>query len=116
MSETYIEVALSAPVPRGHEVTVVSLRRDSSAREVYWLVLDRTSGVVHASEALWAPLGDTLEAALDPVAALTRRSWTVDASTSGEVLACVVGSSDVGDSNFARTRLHVVVAPPSPWR
>lgn len=116
MVATYVEIPLSAAVPRGHEVSIVSLRRDASARESQWLVLDRTSGVVHASEALWGPLGDTLAAALDPVAALTRWSWTVERVISGKVVACVVGTSDVGDSNFAKTRLHLEPMPAAPWR
>lgn len=116
MSETYVEVALSVPVPRGHEVTVVALRGHPSARELAWVVIDRTSGVVHVSEALWEPLGDSLAAAVGPVAALTRWSWTVERTVCGKVVACMVGTSDTGDSNFAKTRLHVEPLPASPGR
>jgi len=116
MSEDAFELPFLAPIPRGHEVLVVGLLRDPGAFEPSWLALDRTAGVLYCGENLWGPIGRSAEAATDPVAILTRWSWRVAQSATGRVRAALVGSSDVGDSNFAKTRLFLEPEGAGPYR
>jgi hypothetical protein len=113
MTDEAFELTFLAPVPRGNDVHVVAMRRDPDSEDLVWLVLDRTAGIVYCGEQLWGPLGASAAAiATDPVAALTRWSWTVARSVSGQVVAALVVSSDIGDSNFSKTKLLVRHASP----
>lgn len=116
MADDAFELPFLAPIPRGHEVLVVGLLRAPTATEPSWLVVDRTAGILYCGENLWGPLGQSAEAASDPVAVLTRWSWRVARSATGRVRAALVASSDVGDSNFARTRLFLEPEGAGPYR
>lgn len=104
-----------ASVPRGHEVVVAWLKRSADATRETALVLDRTAGMLYCDDALWGPLGRDPRVLDDPLAVLTRWTWTVTRSIAGIAAGAVVLTTSSGESNEARTRLFVT-SPATAYR
>jgi hypothetical protein len=109
------ELPFLAPVPRGHEVLVATLRRSPDSDQRASLVLDRTTGVLYCGEPLWGPLDRTPLALTDPIGVLTRFTWTVIQRDEGRVMGAMISSASTGDRNHAFTRLYLE-APAGPYR
>jgi hypothetical protein len=101
------ELPFIAPVPRNHEVLVATLRRSPHSDTRASLVLDRTTGILYCSDALWGPLDRSPLALTDPIGVLTRFTWTVVQTSEGRCMGAMISTSSHGDSNHAHTRLYV---------
>ncbi|APR80708.1 Hypothetical protein A7982_06055 [Minicystis rosea] len=107
MENQALELPFVASVPRGHEILVAWLSHSPDAKDETALVLDRTAGILYCDPSLWGPLGRDPRVLQDPIAVLTRWTWTVTRSITGIAAGAVVVTTSRGDSNDARTRLFV---------
>jgi hypothetical protein len=105
-----------APVPRGHEVLVATLRRSPESDVLASLVHDRTASVLYVGDTLLGPLDRNPLAIQDPIAVLTRYTWVVVSASVGRVAGAMISSTSAGDQNHAQTRLFVEPAAPVAYR
>ncbi len=111
-----LEVEFVAPVPRGHEVHVITLTHDELGRTAQ-LVHDRTAGVVYGGTVTAGPLArDVAFACADPASHLARFSWKVTQRDVGVAQGALVTTSNHGEVNVAVTRLVLEPGPASPYR
>ncbi len=110
-----LDLPFVAAVPRTHDVLVAWLKRSPDDTREAAFVLDRTAGVLYCDESLSGPLGRDPRALADPIAALTRWTWTVTRSIAGVAAGSIVVTTSNGDSNNAQTRLFVE-PPATPYR
>jgi len=103
-----IELPFLAPIPRGHDVVVVTFTLDDRSPT---LVVDRTAGTVYCPDALAGALQqDPLHAVADPISTLTRWSWTVKSTMSG-VCAGALVSTRVSGNNRYELKTHLLMEP-----
>lgn len=89
-----LELPFLAPIPRGHEVLVVTFALDDKAPTV---VLDRTASTLYCPGDLWGPLHqDPALAVTDPVAVVTRWAWTVQSTLGGTCAGALISSKSWG--------------------
>lgn len=118
-STTVVVLRFLAPIPQGHEVTVLDLTTDDES----WLattnaeaVVDATAGIVYGDYNYWHLLEkrpwSAEPPATHPVAALGK-TWRARRTLQGRVLGAVVSTRDAGDRNHVVTALHITqsVAP-----
>ena len=102
-----------APIPRGHEVLVVTF---TLAGKSPTMVLDRTTSNLYCPEPLWGPLHqDPVLAVTDPIAVVTRFAWTVQSAVEGVCGGALVSTKGWGDRYEIRTLLLVEPAG-TPYR
>jgi hypothetical protein len=101
------ELPFLAPVPRGHDVLVVSLRRTPDDPSLSRFVLDQTDGVLYCDEKLWGAFGRDVLATQNPLGVLTRWSWVVEKAATGRVAGVMISTKNWGDTNHSETRLFV---------
>jgi hypothetical protein len=87
------ELPFTAPIPRGHEVLVAVMRRAPDSLVVEHLVLDETTSTLYCTDGLRGPLGRHTLATTDPIAVLTRWTWTVERAQRGTVVGAIVSES-----------------------
>lgn len=86
-----ISLQFAAPVPRGHDVLVVTF---SGQVGVETVVLDRTVSTLYCSDRMFDIVQQYPEHAVtDPIALVTRWAWTVRESVQGTSAGSVVGTS-----------------------
>jgi hypothetical protein len=100
------ELAFVVPIPRGHQVLVVTFTGQGKSPT---MVLDRTASTIYCPDALWGPLHqDPVTAVTDPVAVITRFAWTVKSTTEGVCAGSLVSTnSSGGDRHEVKTILLV---------
>jgi hypothetical protein len=103
------ELPFLAPIPRGHEVLVVTF---ASEDKTLTAVLDRTASSLYCPEALWGPLHqDPVRAVTDPVAVITRWAWTLRSAVEGVCAGAMMSTKSWGgDRHEVKTILLVEVA------
>lgn len=108
------ELAFLAPIPRGHEVLLVTFTLEGKSPK---LVLDRTASSLYCPEELWGPLHqDPVNAVTDPVAVITRWAWTVQSATEGVCAGALLSTKHRGgDRHDVRTMLLIEPAG-APYR
>lgn len=112
MPTTVHDLPFLAPIPRDHEVLVATFA--TTENRIATAVLDRTASILYCPEDLWGPLyKDPVLAVTDPVAALTRWTWTLRTAVEGSCVGALVAAGRGGED--ARTRL-VVEARTAPYR
>src|SRR5262249_46404015 len=102
-----------APVARGHGVLVVEF---AVAKKNAMMVLDRTTSCLFCEDELSASLHQDAALALtDPVALVTRSSWTVKLTVEGVCTGTI--TSIKGDaSRYATRTLILVESASAPYR
>lgn len=106
------ELPFASPIPRGHDVLVVTF---ALADKAPTLVLDRTAAVLYCPEVLWGALHhDPALAVTDPIAVVTRWSWTVRSAMEGVCAGAVVSTKNWGD--FDVKTLLLVEKATTPYR
>ena len=99
------ELPFLAPIPRGHDVLVVTF---TLAGKSPTIVLDRTAANLYCTEDLWGPLHqDPVLAVTDPVAVITRWTWTVRSAVEGVCAGAVMSTKGWGDRHEVKTCLLV---------
>jgi hypothetical protein len=112
---TALELPFAAPIPRNHEVLVVTFLRD--AKDAHFVVLDQTNSTLYCAEELWGALQqDAALATTDPIAVVTRwAAWTVSATLKASCVGALVMTKTWGD--FAqKTRLLLETGATAPYR
>ncbi len=111
---TVIDVPFLAPIPRGHEVLVVTFELDGKSP---MLVHDKSAAAVYYPDDLSGPLLRAAEQAVDdPVTAITRFPWTVKDAIAGLSLGALVSTQRTSRGQEATTRLFVEPASKQPYR
>jgi hypothetical protein len=111
---TVHELPLLAPIPRGHEVLVVTFAFDGTAST---LVLDRTALCLYYSEALRGPLHqDPLLAVSDPISVITRFAWTVQSAFEGVCAGAMMSTRQSGGELSELKTLLLLDAERPPYR
>jgi hypothetical protein len=102
---TVYELPFIAPIPRGHEVQVITFNGDESPT----VVLDKTTSSLYCPEALWGPLHQNPALAVtDPIAVATRFSWTVRSVVAGVCAGAMMSTNQWGgDRHVVKTLLMV---------
>jgi hypothetical protein len=113
---TLVEIPFFAPVPKGHEVLVVTFELDGKSP---MLVHDKSASTVfYYGDDLAGPLNRMPELAVtDPVAAITRFPWTVKSALAGlctGALCTTHYTSARGPEST--TRLFIEPASAQPYR
>ncbi|AKF85387.1 hypothetical protein MFUL124B02_11695 [Myxococcus fulvus 124B02] len=103
------DLDLYAPIPRGHRVRLMGLKRPGSflvGPVDATLVIDLTTGTYYIPHALFSDFQTcTSPEMLD--AMIHSGKWSITLSYEGEVLASAVTLKDTGKHNYAMTRLFV---------
>lgn len=103
------DLALYAPIPRGHRVRLIGLKRERSllAGPVdATLAIDLTTGTYYIPHGLFSDFQScTSPDMLD--ALIHSGKWSITFTYEGEVLASAVAVKDEGQYNYACTRLFV---------
>lgn len=121
-STTVVVLRFLAPIPQGHEVTVLDLTTDDES----WLAttnaeaaVDTTAGIVYGDHSYWHLLEKRAWSAeppaTHPVAALGEK-WRARRTVQGRVLGAVVSSKDGGDANHVVTALHLTKSAAPAYR
>ena len=102
-----------APIPRGHDVLLVTFGLENKAPTV---VLDRTTSTLYCGEDMWGPLqNDPALAVTDPIALVTRWTWKVRSTIEGVCAGALISTRHVGESHDVKTIL-LVDAAGTPYR
>ena len=108
------QLAFFAPIPRGHEVLLVTFNMEGKSPK---LVLDRTAANLYCPDALWGALHqDPVLAVSDPVAVLTRWSWTVQSAVAGICAGAVLSTKQSGGDRHDAKTLLLIEPAAAPYR
>ena len=106
------ELLLVAAIPEGHDVLVVTF---ALADQTATLVLDRTASILYSPEVLWGALHQNGSLAVkDPIAVVTRWSWTVRSVVEGICAGAIVSTKSWGD--FEVKTILLVEPATTPYR
>jgi hypothetical protein len=113
---TVHELLFLAPIPRGHDLVVLTFGRVPASDGASTVVLDRTASTLYCSEDLYGPLHqDPVLALTDPVAVVTRWAWTLKSTAAGICGGAMIATTGRGGGLSAKTLL-LMDPPGTPYR
>ena len=111
------ELFFVAPIPRGHDVVIVTLTDTGVYFNNLACALDETAGILYCGEDLFDTFGRQVMSVTDPGALLAKLGRPALRTTKGRVVGSIVSTKHDGDANFTRTRLFLQpTTATSPYR